>query len=117
MARILVVDDKENSILAVQSLLKDGGHSISSAGDERVALEKLRSGPFDIALVDLDIPGNVENVFNYVKDESSSTLIIMSGFSGEYVRDTYSKEDFPYFHWKYHGERLPSIINSAFHSR
>lgn len=54
--RLLVVDDnKVNRILLTRSL-EQQGHQVEMAEDGKKALEKLRSQPFDLVLLDIEMP-------------------------------------------------------------
>jgi class 3 adenylate cyclase len=54
--RLLVVDDnKVNRLLLVRSL-EQQGHTVASAENGRLALEMLRSGPYDLVLLDMEMP-------------------------------------------------------------
>lgn len=55
-ARILVVDDNRLNRLKLTRELEAQGHTISAAGDGREALEKLRTGPCDLVLLDILMP-------------------------------------------------------------
>src|SRR5512138_2340922 len=54
--RLLVVDDnKVNRILLARGLEQDG-HQVETAENGRRALEKLRLEPFDLILLDIEMP-------------------------------------------------------------
>jgi len=55
--RILVVDDDTDSLEAVCELLTMLGHTPVRADNPHLALETLRTQPFDILLTDLALPG------------------------------------------------------------
>jgi len=55
-ARLLVVDDnKVNRLLLARSVERQG-YRVSLAENGRVALEKLHSEPFDLLLLDIEMP-------------------------------------------------------------
>jgi len=54
--RILLVDDSESIRRMLEWMLKPLGFEISHAVDGVEALEVLRSGPADLAIVDLNMP-------------------------------------------------------------
>ena len=56
-ARILVVDDEEDLRLGLAETLQGEGHQVETAGDGWKALEQARTARFDLALVDLKMPG------------------------------------------------------------
>ncbi len=55
-ARLLVVDDNKVNRLLLTRSLELQGHSIASAENGRVALEMLRREPFDVLLLDMEMP-------------------------------------------------------------
>ncbi len=55
-ARLLVVDDNKVNRLLLARSLELQGHSIASAENGRVALEMLRREPFDLVLLDMEMP-------------------------------------------------------------
>jgi class 3 adenylate cyclase len=56
-ARILVVDDVEANVLLLQNLLRQRGYrNISTATDSRTVVDLHRAEPFDLILLDLQMP-------------------------------------------------------------
>jgi adenylate cyclase len=55
-ARLLVVDDNKVNRLLLTRSLELQGHSTASAENGRVALEMLRREPFDLVLLDMEMP-------------------------------------------------------------
>ena len=55
-ARLLVVDDNKVNRLLLARSLELQGHRIASAENGRIALEMLRREPFDLLLLDMEMP-------------------------------------------------------------
>jgi adenylate cyclase len=55
-ARLIVVDDNKVNRLLLMRSLELQGHSVASAENGRVALEMLRRDPFDLVLLDMEMP-------------------------------------------------------------
>ena len=55
-ARLLVVDDNKVNRLLLARSLELQGHSVASAENGRVALEMLRRDPFELVLLDMEMP-------------------------------------------------------------
>ena len=55
-ARLLVADDNKANRLLLTRSLELQGHSVASAENGRVALEMLRREPFDLLLLDMEMP-------------------------------------------------------------
>ncbi|MEE8363888.1 MAG: response regulator [Dehalococcoidia bacterium] len=56
MARILVVDDREDVRLALIALLEDAGHEVFAAEDGSEVMEMTLSGQPDLILLDIVMP-------------------------------------------------------------
>ena len=54
--RMLVVDDNRVNRLLLTRALERFGHHVSNAENGRIALEMLRAQPFDVLLLDIDMP-------------------------------------------------------------
>lgn len=77
-ARILVVDDEEDLRLGLAETLQGEGHQVETAGDGWAALEQARSSHFDLALVDLKMPGpDGMIVLDQLKQLSPKTLVVV----------------------------------------
>ncbi len=55
-ARLLVVDDNKVNRLLLSRSLEQQGHSVATAENGRIALEMLRREPFDLVLLDMEMP-------------------------------------------------------------
>jgi CheY-like chemotaxis protein len=55
-ARVLLVDDDERNLLAVQSILEDLGEVVAASSGEE-ALRHLLKGEFAVILLDVYMPG------------------------------------------------------------
>lgn len=57
IGRILVVDDETNLRRTLQLFLEKAGHTVNTAASGAIALEKLQQSHYDIAFLDLNMPG------------------------------------------------------------
>src|SRR4051812_6626985 len=57
VARVLVVDDDVTVREVVVSYLRAGGHTVVEAADGAEALREMRTGPADLVVLDLMMPG------------------------------------------------------------
>ena len=55
-ARLLVTDDNKVNRLLLQRSLELQGHSVACAANGRIALEMLAASPFDLMLLDMEMP-------------------------------------------------------------
>jgi CheY-like chemotaxis protein len=79
----LVVDDEATSRTFARSLLERGGYSVTEATDGLAAIEQLRARPFDLMVLDLDMPGlaGYEVLTHTRRQGSTATLpvIVLTG--------------------------------------
>lgn len=57
MNRILVVEDEPTISIALQDDLEEEGYRVEAVADGLTALDKLRSSPWDLVLLDVMLPG------------------------------------------------------------
>lgn len=57
MAKILIVDDELSIVEILKTLLKKGGHSVTSSVDGNEALKLLKENVFDLMITDVRLPG------------------------------------------------------------
>jgi NtrC-family two-component system response regulator AlgB len=57
MSHILVVDDDPHIVRTIEIMLIEDGHQVTTAASGEESLETLQSNKFDLALVDLQLPG------------------------------------------------------------
>ena len=56
LRQILVVEDDLNSREGLRGLLSVGGYRVDTAADGWQALERIKQGTYELAIVDLDLP-------------------------------------------------------------
>ena len=54
---LLLAEDNATNVYLIEAMLADGGHRIDVADNGVVALERLRSGRYHLALMDVQMPG------------------------------------------------------------
>src|SRR5262245_27416425 len=81
---ILVVDDEAAMRKLLTSNLKLGGYTVHAAADGTEALQLIDEHPFDLLLVDVNIPGpNGFEVLESVRRTADTPVLIVSGRSCE----------------------------------
>jgi DNA-binding response OmpR family regulator len=77
-AKIMVVDDEPAARLSLAELLSLEGYEVVAAASGEEAVDLLSEGPFDLAIVDLKMPGmdGIQVVEAFQRD-SDDTVIIM----------------------------------------
>lgn len=80
---VLIADDEDGLRSTIAAWLTDEGFSVQEAPDGTEAIRKIQSNDFDIALLDIKMPGaNGLEVLRYVKKNSGTTeVVMMTGMS------------------------------------
>jgi two-component system sensor histidine kinase RpfC len=81
--RILVAEDNPTNQMVIAKLLERAGHEVKVVGDGQQALDALRNGRLDIALLDLNMPviGGMETARRYLaemKDNNPIPLVALT---------------------------------------
>lgn len=77
-AHIMVVDDEPAARLSLAELLSLEGYEVAAAASGEEAIEMLSEGPFDLAIIDLKMPGmDGLEVVETFQEQSPETVIIM----------------------------------------
>ncbi len=87
--RLLVVDDNRVNRLLLTRALEQNGHIVSNAENGRIAMEMLHDKPFDVLLLDIDMPemNGFEVLEALLKDDELRDLpVIMTSASDEVDR-------------------------------
>jgi CheY-like chemotaxis protein len=100
--KILLLDDDEEILEIVGSMLKKIGYSVkySRDGSETIELYKKakKAGkPFDIVIMDLTIPGGMggkEAIDKLIEIDPKIKAVASSGYSNSYVMSNYRKYGF-----------------------
>lgn len=76
--KILIADDEEGLRISMGGILELEGHEVVTVGDGNAAIEQVRHNSFDIAFLDVKMPGmNGLDTFKEVKRLSPETVVIM----------------------------------------
>ncbi|HEV8322530.1 MAG TPA: sigma-54 dependent transcriptional regulator [Myxococcota bacterium] len=79
---ILIADDQKNTVIALRRALQLEGYQVDTAADGHAALQRLRSAPCDLALVDVRMPGlSGLDLLTTARAQGVQTpIVVMSGF-------------------------------------
>lgn len=82
LKRILVVDDEENTRIALSHLLLHEGYEVSTAADGNEALCSLRNSPAELVITDLNMPGMNGLAFlrELYREHPASNVIMMTAY-------------------------------------
>jgi DNA-binding NtrC family response regulator len=83
-AHILLVDDDEDICQNLSDILSDLGYRVDTANDGKTALEMVRKTPYDVALLDLKMPGmDGLTLYRKIKELRAGTVaIIVTAYAG-----------------------------------
>jgi len=81
--KILIVDDEERFRTTMGKLLKARGLEADTAGSGPEALERLKSNPYDVMILDVRMPqmGGVQVLSEIRKVDPDIEVIIMTGYA------------------------------------
>lgn len=81
--RVLIADDEDGLRSTIAAWLSDEGFDVQQAPDGLEAIKLVQSNDFDIALLDIRMPGvNGLEVLRFIKKNSSTTdVVMMTGMS------------------------------------
>ncbi len=83
-ARILIVEDNADSRTMLQALLQLDGHHVRVAEDGIAGLETLKTNDFDVAIIDIGLPGldgyEIARRFRSLHREHEPRLIALTGY-------------------------------------
>jgi CheY-like chemotaxis protein len=88
-ASILIVDDDVDTCRNLSDILTDLGFTVDVAHDGLAALEKVKQRPYDIALLDLKMPG-MDGITLYReirKLQASAVALVVTAFAGAGTRE------------------------------
>jgi CheY-like chemotaxis protein len=96
-ARVLIVEDNDDSRVSLQRILQAEGHLVSAARDARAGLEAAAAGSPNIAVVDIGLPGMDGYQFARALRErlgSGVRLIALTGYGTEADRQRAAEAGF-----------------------
>src|SRR5262249_6525258 len=96
-ARVLIVEDNDDSRVTLQRILQADGHLVSAARDAHAALEAAAAGSPNIAVVDIGLPGMDGYQFARAMRErlgSGVRLIALTGYGTEADRQRSTEAGF-----------------------
>ncbi len=86
--RVLVVDDEENIRLLFKEELEEEDYEVETASNGMEALEKIKSVPFDVVVLDIKMPvmDGIQTL-NAIKNINKDQPVILCSAYGEFKQD------------------------------
>ncbi len=83
MTKVLVVDDDSGITDTLEDIFQDAGYDVTTASDGYSAIEKVKEGSYDVALLNIKMPGmnGVETYREIKKISPSIRVILMTAYS------------------------------------
>jgi CheY-like chemotaxis protein len=85
--RVVIVEDNYDAAEALTMLLELFGHQTTIVADGLAAIEAVRNGAFDVALVDIGLPGidgyEVARRIRMLPNAKTMTLVALTGYGQE----------------------------------
>ncbi len=91
--RVLVVDDEQVIRSSFNRVLSENGYTVNAASDGRSALDRLQRESFDLAFVDLRMPGipGMDVVRSIRSNQPKVQVVIITGYGTEEAAQTASE--------------------------
>lgn len=82
-SRILIVDDEPGMREFLEIMLEKEGYTVETTADGRKAVEKIESKPFDLAIVDIQMPvmNGIEVLKRINEKKTDTTAIMITAFA------------------------------------
>ena len=113
---ILIVDDDVGVCQTLADILEAKGYQVDTATDGFQAIEKAREAAFDVALMDMKMPGmnGVETYRKMKKSELKTKVIMITAYAlEELIREAYVEGIVGVMHKPLEVDKLIESINNA----
>jgi putative nucleotidyltransferase with HDIG domain len=120
MNRILVVDDQEMIRSMLSRYLKEHGYKVETAGSADTALVKLRESTFELAVVDIQMPGKdgIELLRQITREHPDTAVVMVSGLNEiDTVLETVKMGAYDYITKPFSLDVVESCLQRAFEKR
>lgn len=115
---ILVVEDEEGIRDLLQRVLKKDGHRVVAVSRGQEAIEKVKSGPFDLVISDLKMPGMDGISFHgrlvKIKPELAKRFILITGSIESEVSEFSQRTGNPYIQKPFRQQELRDLLVDIF---
>src|SRR2546427_9949674 len=117
---LLVVDDDEMSRFILREALTKRGYAVEEASDAESGIRKLRHHPYDLVLLDVQMPGlsGIDAIPKF-KDIDPSVIIIMTTALGskETIMEAISRGAYDYFVKPFKFEEMEVVVKRSLERR
>lgn len=116
--RVMFVDDEESVRVSWNRYLSQHGFDVTTAEDGGNAIDMLRSGPVDVVVSDLKMPGmDGVQLLQWIHDERPETrFILLTGYGNEEVEKKVRELGaFDYLNKPISPDTLAAVVTAATH--
>jgi DNA-binding NtrC family response regulator len=120
VANVLVVDDEESIRLGCEQTLAAEGHRVRTAADGKTALALAREEAFDVAILDLRMPGlgGLEVLAALRRDSPETEIIVVTGYATiESAVEAMRRGAYDYLAKPFGPDLLVAVVTRAFERR
>lgn len=114
--KLLLVDDEIELIQSGKKLLELAGYDVTTAQNGEQAIEKLKEHEFDLAILDLNLPGvSGHQVMEYINHAGlNTTVLVLSGETGfDAVSQAFLLGAFDFLQKPYEYDALINSVQNA----
>ncbi|MGH7848168.1 MAG: sigma-54-dependent transcriptional regulator [Candidatus Binatia bacterium] len=118
--RILIVDDDEVSCRLFAEVLEGEGYDVHQAHSGEDALDRIREGPYDLLLVDVQMPGitGIDVTRTLRRDHPTLPVVVMTAFGSiETAVEAIQEGAYDYISKPMNLEELKKIVSRALGQR
>ena len=118
--KLLLVDDEIELLESGKKLLELSGYDVSTAQNGEQAIEKLKAQNFDLAILDLNMPGvSGHEVMEFFNQEGlNTTMLVISGETGfDAVSQAFLLGAFDFLQKPYEYDALINSVQNALNKK
>ncbi len=118
--RVLVVDDEETIQFVLSTLLREQGYVVDTVGTAEAAFAKLEGHPYDLALLDIILPGvSGLELLDRIRQRCTDTQVVMmtSHASAQTAIEALRKGAYDYIHKPFELDEVLAVVERALEKR
>ena len=117
---ILIVDDEEVSRFVLEEALAKRGYTIAQAEDAETGLRKIKQQPFDLILLDIQLPGlsGIDAISKFKEIDASVVILMITAFSSkEMAIEAIKRGAYDYFVKPYKMGEMEIVVRRSLERR
>ncbi len=117
---VLIVDDEEVSQFVLREALVKRGYAVDEAGDAETGLKKIKQQPFDLILLDIQLPGisGIDAISKFKEIDPSIVILMITALSSkEMAIEAIKRGAYDYFVKPYKMEEMEIVVKRSLERR